>query len=1224
VSGEPARPALQLLNSLLVEERVGRPGPARERALASADEDAANRHVHLLDAAYCALVAGEPRAANRVLAACEVAAPAEDAWRRRIGSARVWSWAVDLCWYPGDAAAEVVSYDLPAFPEEREGDPETRLLEAIANDMHMLRSFRVQVETQVRQNPENALALVGAAAQSLQRLEAAVQGVGAASSSLLFSLAFSDLLQRAGKHEDAATILAEVRRQHRDLAAAGIVNPVGLACTFLVEGDWYATPGSSPEALGFDLATLIGPSPFLDRRDLGRAAAAYDEAAALLANVDEPRAHGALALRRGALAWLSGDHAAQRGFLATAAETFGAAGDAAALRLVGAHELLVDVALGAVAATRRKAGTGFDLEPRGPVADTRRWAESDGSAGWATGLGRLFQRAAERWDVEGDYERAAVAYELAIPLLPLSGAESPATAVLALASLDRRSGFLVRALTRCRTAIATLPPVSDAVREMLDWTRSVNALLDVGLGQLDASATAAGMSVPTLDWANARVRELLELPGVPAPEPGREFDLADVQRRAAARTLEELQAEAANDAQAAQLELLAGVADTARELVALNDAMASFQRGRQAAAIGATATADRWYSDALGKVEALPPDAAPHAVIILAARDRFDEAQARLRKLAADPEQRRDLLAAAAVRARDYETALRLFGTEPEAALPWTDVLDHADAALGAGRTDLALSLADRAVRDFEARFARLRRDVDRIAVADDVKIAALYLVAARTQLAAEATAPAFAFSDRARALTLDALIADASDDTDDERLVLAWRRATSEWQGAHDRLQRAFAGEGDDGEIAAGVDCLAAAERGLVEVEAELERVGRRPQRVARHEPPGLGDVQAALPEDAVLLEYQLVGRDLLVWMVTRRTAAATESRYRFGELARLGKAVQRSCANGLPGPEAAELAALLLEPAAHVLSGTRRAIVVPYGPLHGVPFHVLPVDGHALGETHVVSYLPAAALLLRAGPDEPIAARRALVVGDPAFDAAAHPSLARLPGAEVEARSVAETYGVPALIGPDAAEGAIRRELGRCDLVHLAAHARLDHVAPSASSLVLADRDELTVSDLVGLRIDSELAVLSACDSGRGAASLGGDVVGLVRGLIAAGARRSVVSLWPVDDAPACVTMSLFHEQLAGGRPPADALHAAQTAVRGMAGADLAARYAELGGDPAGTASVRRGAPSEQAEPELPLDPEFVDDLADAEPVDALRGEQARVWAPFVLVGA
>jgi CHAT domain-containing protein len=1218
---EPERPSLQQLESLVVEDRIGRPGAARDQALAAARADAANAHVHLLDAAYAALVAGEPRAADRFLAQCEATAPRDDPWPRRIAATRVWSWWADRGWYPGGFAAEMLSFDYPPFAEARPGDPETVLVEAIAHAARMLRVLRMRIE-QNRENPESAQASIGPARENVQRLQAAVQGafdepVEGESQALTVFLEFADLLHRAGKLDDAEKVLAAVRQDHQALAANGVANPVGQACTFLVEGDWYAMPGSSPEALGFDLALLSGRPPFLAGRDLVRAAAAYDRADELLAGIDEPRAHGALALRRAALAWLSADHAAQQAFLAQAASAFAAAGDVAACWLTAAHGLLAEIALGHVAETRHLAGTGFDLEPRGPIADTLRWGEQDGSISWTTGIGRLFQRAAERWDSDGDYERAVVAYELAAPLVPASGFESPAVVVLDLAKLDGRNGFGVRALTRSRAAVAALPPVAEARPEKLDWQRSVSALLNVVSGQFDATGTAAGMSVAALEWASGRIRALLALPGVPLAGSERDYSPEMMPGEAAA------------------LAVLAKFADIARESIAFGDAEASFQRGKQAAAIGASATADRWYDDALEKIAALHSDAWPRTVIILAMRDRFDEAQARLRELLDVPGPRPGALAHAAVHARDYETALRLIGPDAGAERPWTDLLDHAEAALGAGRVELALTLTDAAVRDFEERFGRLRRDVDRVAVSDNSEVAKLYLLAARAQLAraeqldseatSETTARAFELRDRARALALAALLADASDYADDEGLILAWRRTTAEWQAAYERLYRAYVTAAAEDDVVARVADLTSAEDALVEVEADLETKRRSaPRRAARWEPPALGDIQQALPPDTALIEYQLAGRDLLVWTITRTTADATTSRQRAGEIARLAKAVQRTCSNGQPGPEADELAAILLEPVAPVAGGCGRLIIVPYGRLQGLPFQVLPFGGRALGETHVLSYLPAAALLRDAAVDQPLAGRRALVVGDPAFDAAAHPALHRLPGAAVEARAVAGTHRVPPLIGPDAAEPAIRRELARCDLVHLAAHGRLDPIAPSNSSIVLAGRDELTVCDLVGLRIDSELAVLSACDSGRGAASLGGDVVGLARGLIAAGARRSVVSLWPVDDAPACVTMSLFHERLSQGMPVAAALHAAQNDVRAMSGSEISARYVELGGQANATASTRRrGAPSARGAPELPLDPEFVDDLADTDPVDSLSGELARIWAPFIVIG-
>jgi hypothetical protein len=99
----------------------------------------------------------------------------------------------------------------------------------------------------------------------------------------------------------------------------------------------------------------------------------------------------------------------------------------------------------------------------------------------------------------------------------------------------------------------------------------------------------------------------------------------------------------------------------------------------------------------------------------------------------------------------------------------------------------------------------------------------------------------------------------------------------------------------------------------------------------------------------------------------------------------------------------------------------------------------------------------------------------------------------------------------------------------------------------------------------------------------------------------------------------------MSLFHERLADGLPVACALHAAQTDVRAMSGADLWERYAALGGVDAATRSTRRrGAPASRAAAEhFALDPEFADDVDDADALDTLDGDLARVWAPFVVIG-
>ena len=240
------------------------------------------------------------------------------------------------------------------------------------------------------------------------------------------------------------------------------------------------------------------------------------------------------------------------------------------------------------------------------------------------------------------------------------------------------------------------------------------------------------------------------------------------------------------------------------------------------------------------------------------------------------------------------------------------NVLDHVEAALGTGHIELARTLTDEAVDHFEERFGRLRRDVDRLAVADDTQVAALYLLVARAQLAgaeqlgsdtdSTTTARVFELSDRARALALAALLADGSDQTDDEQLILHWRTASAEWQAADERLDRAYATEAAD-DVAVRIADLSSAEAALVEVEADIEAQHATVPFDARPELPGLEHIQRALPPDTALVEYQLDNRQLLIWTITRTTANATLSRLPTGRIARLARAVQRSCANA-PGP--------------------------------------------------------------------------------------------------------------------------------------------------------------------------------------------------------------------------------------------------------------------------------------------------------------------------------
>ncbi|WP_081655811.1 CHAT domain-containing protein [Amycolatopsis vancoresmycina] len=197
----------------------------------------------------------------------------------------------------------------------------------------------------------------------------------------------------------------------------------------------------------------------------------------------------------------------------------------------------------------------------------------------------------------------------------------------------------------------------------------------------------------------------------------------------------------------------------------------------------------------------------------------------------------------------------------------------------------------------------------------------------------------------------------------------------------------------------------------------------------------------------------------------------------------------------------------------------------------------------------------------------------------------------------------AAARHHRTTALLGAGAAKTAVTGRLPAARVAHLATHGLISAIAPTASGIVLDGGERLSVTDLAGLDLDADLVVLSGCDTGRGEVTRGGDVVGLARQLLAAGARSAVVSLWPVDDRSTCVLMDDFHHRLAAGENAAEALQGAQQFLRSLTALDLHERYtvlcAAVGEDAPGPGSARRSPAQEDA----PL--------------------RTAEWAAFVLIG-
>jgi CHAT domain-containing protein len=95
-------------------------------------------------------------------------------------------------------------------------------------------------------------------------------------------------------------------------------------------------------------------------------------------------------------------------------------------------------------------------------------------------------------------------------------------------------------------------------------------------------------------------------------------------------------------------------------------------------------------------------------------------------------------------------------------------------------------------------------------------------------------------------------------------------------------------------------------------------------------------------------------------------------------------------------------------------------------------------------------------------------------------------------------------------------------------------------------------SDDGILTAAEVALLDLrDTELVVLSACETGVGLVQTGEGVYGLRRALALAGARSQLTSLWKVSDAATEELMVSYYYRLLNGEGRGEALQAVQQAL-------------------------------------------------------------------------
>ena len=219
----------------------------------------------------------------------------------------------------------------------------------------------------------------------------------------------------------------------------------------------------------------------------------------------------------------------------------------------------------------------------------------------------------------------------------------------------------------------------------------------------------------------------------------------------------------------------------------------------------------------------------------------------------------------------------------------------------------------------------------------------------------------------------------------------------------------------------------------------------------------------------------------------------------------------------------------------------------IVPYGPLHTLPFHALYDGSRYLVEDYQVSYLPVSSLLKSlAEVDTTLGNRKSPAAGRPLIlGYSGHGHLQR---ALEEAKTLATLLEGRSYLEDEATIARLIEEAPGSPIIHLATHghSRLD--APNFSSVLLSD-GRFNAIDAFNLDLkDCELVTLSGCETGLALIGGGDEQLGLGRAFLAAGAKTLVMSLWPVEDNATNELMQLFYQNLLRGESKVEALKNAQ----------------------------------------------------------------------------
>lgn len=268
--------------------------------------------------------------------------------------------------------------------------------------------------------------------------------------------------------------------------------------------------------------------------------------------------------------------------------------------------------------------------------------------------------------------------------------------------------------------------------------------------------------------------------------------------------------------------------------------------------------------------------------------------------------------------------------------------------------------------------------------------------------------------------------------------------------------------------------------------------------------------------------------------------------------------------------------------------VGNTSRIYISPDGIYNQVNMNTLQQpNGKYLIQDHDIRYIGHPNDILYRKASSQATAQKAYLMGDPNFNSK---SIAQLPGTRKEIEDISKylssTMKMQKYLANEANESNLK-QVKSPKYLHLASHgyfledkqssdnlfgvqlqyirqnpllrsglllsgAGADEASGSSQSFNQSDNGFFSAYEAINLNLNNtEMVVLSACETGKGDVKAGEGVYGLQRAFIVAGAESLVMSLWKVDDTATQKLMSGFYRENVQGKAIPDAFRSAQLAM-------------------------------------------------------------------------